>query len=156
MTFFDEYLSADYLRLEGRAGRSEFWRFVLICIILNLATLIIDFVIGSNIRLSNNTVILHVGINTIVIGLFLLVGQVSAAVRRLHDTGRSGKWALAAVVPGFLTAMGILLEIYRPFLRQPLLPVFMLLFAAGLALLIALLALPGTKGKNEYGPAPRD
>ncbi|MBO4549037.1 MAG: DUF805 domain-containing protein, partial [Abditibacteriota bacterium] len=74
-----------------------------------------------------------------------------ASVRRLHDTGRSGKWALAAVIPGALAVLWIPLAMVLPLL----LPVFLVLFAAGFVLLIVLLTRPGDKGKNDYGPAPR-
>lgn len=77
-----------YAKFEGRASRSEFWYWV-------LATFIIGFVVG------------FVGVLTVgesatnaisnILQLALLLPGLAVAVRRLHDTGRSG-WNLLWVL----------------------------------------------------------
>ena len=55
----------------------------------------------------------------------LLLAALAVAVRRMHDTDRSGWWMLLGFVP-----------------------------LIGLALIV-LLALEGTQGANQYGPDPK-
>jgi uncharacterized membrane protein YhaH (DUF805 family) len=50
----------------------------------------------------------------------------SMTVRRLHDTGHSGKWVLLSLLPG-----------------------------ASILMLLALSMMPGEDGENVYGPDPR-
>ncbi|MGH6745963.1 uncharacterized protein DUF805 [Novosphingobium sp. PhB57] len=88
----------------------------------------------------------------------LIVLIAAAAVRRLHDTGRSGAWALLPLP--FL---------FFGFSRMPVLfadPVFdtrlfgllflnNLCYLAALGALILLLARSGKPGENRFGPEPR-
>lgn len=73
-----------YAKFEGRASRSEFWYWV-------LSTFIIGFVIGFvgvlTVGEEGTNVILNI------LQLALLLPGLAVAVRRLHDTGRSG-WNL--------------------------------------------------------------
>lgn len=73
-----------YTKFEGRASRSEFWYWV-------LSTFIIGFVIGFvgvlTVGEEGTNVILNI------LQLALLLPGLAVAVRRLHDTGRSG-WNL--------------------------------------------------------------
>lgn len=62
----------------------------------------------------------------ILLDLIPLGGCLATASRRLHDTGRSGSWLIACLVP-----------------------------AVGLVMVMAFLALPGQRGRNGYGPDPR-
>lgn len=95
---FEQYVSA-----RGRASRAEFWWWW-------LATGVVSALTEGS------------ALNTlIVLGLFL--PTVMVLIRRLHDTGRSGWWALIAFVPVF-----------------------------GLIALLVLLALPGDKVSNRFGP----
>lgn len=107
---------ANYLKFEGRASRSEFWKWFLFTVIVVLATLVIDFLLYSASSFSPLYFIATI---------ILLVPTISPGVRRLHDTGRSGKWALLA-----LTVVGGLALIYWA-------------------------CLPGTEGDNQYGLDPR-
>lgn len=66
----------------GRARRSEYWWFVLF-------TFIISWVFSF---LGNlHTAFTFIGL---LVGLVLFIPQFSAMTRRLHDTGRSGWWAV--------------------------------------------------------------
>ncbi|MFI9721953.1 DUF805 domain-containing protein [Streptomyces sp. NPDC052396] len=59
-------------------------------------------------------------------GLAVFLPNLGVSIRRLHDTGRTGWWVLLALVP-----------------------------LVGVIVLLVFLALPGTPGDNEYGPAPQ-
>jgi uncharacterized membrane protein YhaH (DUF805 family) len=94
----------------GRASRSAFWWFALFQII---AYLVVGLVSGVS---------RPVGIALdIVVGLPLIFAGISLAVRRLHDSGRSGWWWWIGFVP----------------------------LAGGIVLLVFYL-LPGTPGSNRY------
>lgn len=75
-----------YATFSGRARRSEFWWAYLASVLLYVAALVVDSIVGTEV------------ISIIVlIGLFLPMLAVS--VRRLHDTDRSGWWVLIGVIP---------------------------------------------------------
>jgi uncharacterized membrane protein YhaH (DUF805 family) len=69
-----------YIDFNGRAGRPEFWWFMLAGFILSLLTGWINYV-GP------------------LVSLALLLPNIAVGVRRLHDTDRSGWWYLIAFVP---------------------------------------------------------
>ena len=99
-----------YFVFEGRASRSEYWWFQLI---VSPSYFISTF-------LENEISYLFLGIT-----LFTLIPAISAGVRRLHDTNRSGFFLLISFIP----------------------------FIGGLVLLFFLIP-EGTKGKNRFGPNP--
>jgi uncharacterized membrane protein YhaH (DUF805 family) len=77
-----------YATFTGRAGRSEFWWYVLFQFCVIVAAGIIDGVIFRGTRLVSG-----------IAGLALLVPNIAVGVRRLHDTERSGWWYLLALIP---------------------------------------------------------
>ncbi len=86
INWFMKVVTQHYFDFNGRARRAEFWWFVLVYVII----LIILNVIGG---------ILHLG--QMLSGLFqlaLLLPYLGVAVRRMHDTGRSGWWILLPIV----------------------------------------------------------
>ena len=99
-----------YFVLEGRASRSEYWWFKLIVSPSYFISTIIENEIGY----------FFLGIT-----LFTLIPAISAGVRRLHDTNRSGFLLLIGFIP----------------------------FIGGLVLLFFLIP-EGSKGKNRFGPDP--
>lgn len=98
---------------------------------------------------------------TVMLGSALGVALLAAAVsRRLHDTGRAAWWGLA---PAILLGLGL---VAFPLMMQdfmtsemPNMALFAavmvcnLTYNATLIALIVVLALPGTRGPNRYGPA---
>jgi uncharacterized membrane protein YhaH (DUF805 family) len=70
-----------YVDFSGRAGRPEYWWFVLFIVVVSIVLSMIS-----------NTA-------SAVFSLATLLPSISAAARRLHDTGRSGWWQLIALVP---------------------------------------------------------
>lgn len=98
----------------GRAHRTEYWMFILIHFVILVAIGFIESTLGIGNFIS--------GLYSIV----LFIPLISAAVRRLHDTGRSGWWYLLMLIP-FI----------------------------GTIIVIVLLALDSEPGSNEYGPNPK-
>lgn len=74
-----------YFTFRGRAQRSEYWWFYLFTIIVAVFSAIID---ASIVGWQNSD---EGPVGTIT-SLVLLIPSLSAAWRRLHDTGRSGWW----------------------------------------------------------------
>ena len=99
-----------YFVFKGRASRSEYWWFQLI--------VTPSYFIST--LFNNDISYLFLGIT-----LFTLIPAISAGVRRLHDTNRSGFFLLISFIP----------------------------FIGGLVLLFFLIP-EGTKGKNKFGPDP--
>ena len=97
---------------KGRAGRPEYWWFFLSYIIVY----IVAAIIGGALKAS-----WLVWIPLLV----YIVPLITAAVRRLHDTGRSGWWYFISLIP-----------------------------LVGTIILIVFLATEGNPGPNEYGPPP--
>ncbi len=99
-----------YFVFQGRASRSEYWWFQLIVSPSYFISTILE----------NEIAYFFLGIT-----LFTLIPAISAGVRRLHDTNRSGFFLLISFIP----------------------------FIGGLVLLFFLIP-EGTKGKNKFGPDP--
>ena len=105
---------AHYTNFQGRASRAAYWWWFLFAIIVAVVANIVDSAIEAPIF-------------TTITGLGLLLPGLSVAIRRLHDTNRSGWWILIGLIPliGFI----VLLVFY---IQQ------------------------GDAGPNEYGPEPPD
>ena len=76
-----------YVTFTGRAMRSEFWWFALFTVLGNAVCEIID------------RMIFGFGLLGGIAALVLILPQLAVAVRRLHDTGRTGWWLLIGLVP---------------------------------------------------------
>jgi uncharacterized membrane protein YhaH (DUF805 family) len=76
-----------YAEFTGRAGRPEFWWFV-------LANLIVGVVFGLLAYIS-----LVFGVVVVVYYLAILIPSIAVASRRLHDSNKSGWWLLLWFVP---------------------------------------------------------
>jgi len=90
-----------YATFSGTAPRSEYWWFVLFYVAA--------YVIAAVLDVALNTLFL---LQPLVI-LALLLPLLAAAVRRLHDTGRSGWWYLVGLVP-FIGGIWLLVLLTRP------------------------------------------
>lgn len=146
-----------YFTFSGRARRSEYWWFYLFTILLGIVAGIFDGILGLG---SEN-----LGVLGAIATLVTIIPTLSAQVRRLHDTGRSGWWVggafIAAIVFVFLMigtvglaglgdstdafsgAMGIFFLIF----------VFAFLIY-GIAMLV-FMCQDSHKGDNKYGPSPK-
>ena len=109
-----------YVDFNGRSARSEFWWWFLFVFIINCAFALLGIIVGG--PMSSMYPIVN-GLSTLV-SLGLLLPGLAVAVRRLHDTNRSGWW--------YLIAFTII----------------------GLIPLIIWFATRGTVGDNQYGADP--
>ena len=104
----------------GRAPRSEFWWWVLFTVILDIGVSIIgallDLVFGGHFMLH---------LLRLLLALALIVPGLAVAVRRMHDSDRSGWWLLVGLVP-----------------------------VIGWVVVLVFYCLPGTPGSNRFGSDP--
>ncbi|MEH0846156.1 DUF805 domain-containing protein [Micromonospora sp. CPCC 205711] len=83
-----------YVGFTGRARRSEYWWFTLFNVLVGVAAAILDSVLGTTLGSDGST-----GVIGIIVSLALLLPALAVAVRRLHDTDRTGWWLLLGLVP---------------------------------------------------------
>ncbi|MFE9809318.1 DUF805 domain-containing protein [Streptomyces sp. NPDC005227] len=102
-----------YAVFSGRARRQEYWMFFLFNVIIAIVLAIVGKVIGTTLL-------------SVIYSLAVLLPGLGVAVRRLHDTDRSGWWILIALIP-----------------------------IVGTIILIVFLASEGKQQPNEYGPNPK-
>lgn len=105
MTFTEAIKSVwdKYWVLDGRARRSEYWFFVLLAVVLSWIPIV-----------------------NLIAWIVLLIPSITVAVRRLHDTGRTGWWLLLIFLP-----------------------------VIGHIILIIFYLIDSDPGDNEYGPNPK-
>ena len=76
-----------YFDFTGRARGSEYWYFFLFVVVVSIATTILDInLLGYAWE--------DYGPLYLISSVVLFIPQISAATRRLHDTGKSGWWQL--------------------------------------------------------------
>ena len=91
-------------------------------------------------------------------GLFILIPNLAVAIRRLHDTNRTGWWILAPLAPYLVAALFGVLGVAVPDLAivAGLVSLLAMLVALGLAvMLLVFYCLEGTRGPNRFGPDPK-
>ncbi len=111
-----------YATFSGRARRSEYWWWYLFVTIVFVVAGILDRAVG----LTYSDVTLGGGWIATIAGIVFLVPNLAVAVRRLHDTGRTGWWLLIGLVP----VIGFFVLLY-----------FFVL---------------DSENDNQYGPYPKD
>ena len=87
-----------YRDFRGRSRRSEYWFIQLFLVVTNIAVAIIDLALmGWDVDrfLANG----GGGIVGLIWILVTIVPALAVLVRRLHDTGKSGWWALVGLLP---------------------------------------------------------
>lgn len=104
---------SEYASFEGRARRSEYWWFSLFMLLV--------FIVAAGIG-----AVIEVPIIFIIAALALLLPSLAGAVRRLHDTDKSGWWLLIGVLP------------------------------FGNIALLVFHCQDGTPGPNKFGPSPKE
>ena len=103
-----------YADFSGRARRKAYWFFILWYMIILIGLAIID------------SLTIGLGVLPGIYALAVLIPNLAVAVRRLHDTGRTGWWLLIGFVP----------------------------FIGGIVLLVFMF-IDSQPGNNEYGPYPK-
>lgn len=105
-----------YAGFSGRARRSEYWYWTLFYIILSVIASLLDRAVFN----ANNG-----SWFSAIVGLGLLIPSLAVAVRRLHDTTRSGWWILLGLIP----VVG--------------------------AIILIVFYVQDSHGDNQYGPSPK-
>jgi len=93
MKWFLKVVRDNYANFKGRAQRKEFWMFQLFAFIFAILLVIIDGITGSLDPISG------FGLFSGIFTLALIIPTIFVSVRRLHDTGRSGWWYFALLIP---------------------------------------------------------
>lgn len=73
--------------IEGRTRRRDYWHFILAHTVISVALVLT----GDHFLTTNYPYLVY--------STLMLVPAISIAVRRLHDTGRSGWWMLIGLIP---------------------------------------------------------
>ena len=118
MEWYTEVLKK-YAVFSGRARRKEYWIFTLVSLVISIILRLIDERLGFA---DGNEWGPLSGLYT----LAVLIPGLAVSVRRLHDTGRSGWWMLANLIP----CVG---------------PIILLIF----------MIQDSQPGANQYGPNPK-
>jgi uncharacterized membrane protein YhaH (DUF805 family) len=115
-----------YATFTGRSRRSEYWFVQLFLVLTNIAVGVIDLILmdGDVDRFIANG---GGGIVGLVWILVTIVPALAVLVRRLHDIGRSGWWALIGFVP-----------------------------IVGAIVLLVFTVSDSAHGENKYGPSPKE
>ncbi len=111
-----------YTDFTGRASRSEYWWFILFSTMLQFIVQFIGGIVSAITHSTSNN--LSFVLVFILFAVFFLP-TIAAAVRRLHDTDRSGGWLLLSLIP-----------------------------VVGGIIVLVFLVLEGTKGPNQFGFPP--
>ncbi|HEX8378547.1 MAG TPA: DUF805 domain-containing protein [Pedobacter sp.] len=115
----------DYAVFTGRARRQEYWMFTLFHIIALIAATVLDSMLGLSFKVGDES--LMYGYIYLFYNLAVLIPGLAVLVRRLHDIGKSGWFALIALIP-----------------------------IIGAIWLIVLLCSDSNPGDNQYGPNPKE
>lgn len=132
----------------GRSRRKEFWAFQLLMLVLTIATGLLDELFGWSGMFG------LYGPLTLVALLATVTPSFTVAIRRLHDTSRSGWWLLVGLVASAaLFLLYVLVDQGRAeWAWWPLIGVAAIAFLV----LIYFFLLDGTADANEYGPDPKE
>ncbi len=145
--FWDTF-TRRYSAFAGRASRTEFWTFV-------IGGFIGSALIGAAATMP--VVGFFAGVLSIGWSIALIIPSVAAVIRRLHDTGRSGWWAMVPVIFIFLPL--ILLSFTGLLLVMPLMSLVWLYCFWPLLMLCEVPVLvfclfPGEERENRWGAVP--
>ena len=98
MTFkraFERCVREKYVAFSGRASRAEYWKFMLIYVVILLIAQALD--VGLFPHTVDETGM--GGTITTIVTILLFLPAFTAQIRRLHDIGKSGWWILWQIVP---------------------------------------------------------
>ncbi len=115
------YLEAlrKYAVFNGRAQRAEYWYFYLFNILISIG---LALIVGLTGRVAYTDQSVLANLYT----LAVLLPSIAVAVRRLHDTGRTGWWLFIAFIP-----------------------------LIGAIVLLVFTVQDSQPGENDYGPNPQ-
>ncbi|MES0826257.1 DUF805 domain-containing protein [Ruegeria sp. SCP11] len=177
MTFSDAIRTcfSKFFTFSGRASRPEYWFFFLFIVIWSFIASIIDWQFFTQVSVSESDEIKSVTATSSqpvqsIVSLIVFFPHLAVAWRRMHDTGRSGLYALLPILlilgAGAVLFFGIGLassfqhggNLDILFTRATLLiviPTLLILFVSPL-LVLWWLTRPSQPGTNQYGPNPHE
>ncbi|GGH38649.1 Uncharacterized membrane protein YhaH, DUF805 family [Cribrihabitans marinus] len=166
---------AKYVTFSGRASRPEYWYFFLFVFLVNSIAGTIDLTLFGTVSVQETSDMTAVAASSprpiqSIVSLIVFLPHLAVAWRRMHDTGRSGLYALFPILlmigAGLVLVFGIGLASHFQhggsldllFTRATLIvliPTLVVLFLSPL-LVIWWLTRPSQPGTNEYGPNPHE
>lgn len=156
-----------YADFSGRSRRMEFWMWQVFQIIVYVGVLIVAMMLGGSALMTGDpTAMAAAGGGMILVmlayGIYCLavfIPTIAVAVRRLHDTNRTGWWILAPLAPYLLMVVAGALAVSAPDMAAVagIIVLVSILAVVGLGLtLLVFYFLEGTQGPNKYGPSPKN
>ncbi|MCI5851109.1 MAG: DUF805 domain-containing protein [Sutterellaceae bacterium] len=136
-----------YWKTDGRAGRTEFWTFF-------FGAVIGDFVLKALGVLPLIGFVAALASLAWVVVMFVPV--TTAAIRRLHDTGRSGWWAAAPAICSAVTLCFLFMPPFLTLIGLAALPPMSVISGAFVLVTMIFCAFQGTRGPNRWGEEPAD
>lgn len=121
--YFTDIFKYKYADFNGRARRSEYWYFVLFTLLIAMLFVGV-IVLGAVMEIG--FIAITGGILLGIFWLGIIIPQLAAGSRRLHDTNKSGWLQLITLIP------------------------------FGNIILIVFFCLEGDQGSNQYGPNPKE
>lgn len=133
----------NYFNFQGRARRSEYWyTWLMNIIIITVLSVLKAFVPKLSFLYG-------------LYGLAVLIPQISLSVRRLHDTGKSGLWLLAGLLPAAAIELLILFGGYSVVFFVGSHPVLVSLVALIPVIVLIVFFCQDSDSDNYYGPSPK-
>lgn len=111
-----------YADFEGRASRGEYWRFVLMYLLIVAVVLFICASLSSFTPVSGTTGVSLGLVVLLILSVGFIIPGIAVAVRRVHDIGWTGWSVLVGLIP-----------------------------FVGLPIAIILMAIPGNRNGNRFG-----
>jgi len=116
--YWKKAILENYANFSGRARRAEYWWTTLINFVISIVLSILAGILGDLGAI--------ISIISLLFSLAIIIPGIAMAIRRLHDTGRSGWWLLIGLIP-----------------------------LIGFIVLIVFMASDSHRGANQYGPSPK-
>ena len=128
MDWYLKVMQDNYANFNGRARRKEYWMFYLFYILILIAAMMADNILGLSFSVGSGRSEIETGYGWLYIITVLAhaVPSFACAVRRLHDTGKSGWFLLLSFIP-----------------------------IIGTIILLVFLCIDGDSGDNAHGPSPK-
>ncbi|WP_298850618.1 DUF805 domain-containing protein [uncultured Ruegeria sp.] len=176
MTFSDAIRTcfSKFFTFSGRASRPEYWFFFLFIVIWSFIAGIIDWQFFTQVAITESDEVQSITATSrqpvqSIVGLIVFFPHLTVAFRRMHDTGRSGLYALLPILlilgafAVLIFGIGIASQFHGGtldilFTRATLLiviPTLIVLFVSPL-LVLWWLTRPSQPGANQYGPNPHE
>ena len=160
--------------MRGRATRMEYWGFYIFCYVINMILTmplyILQIVTMRPKQLLSEDELYYLEasfwnspagvIQIIIFGVSLIfaIPSITAAVRRLHDIGKSGWWFAAVYIAPLVALVPLIMIVDNP--HNIALPLILVLICLGATVVLGIMLLvylftDSEKGRNRYGASPK-